>query len=336
MTQVFFFVILNVGKVKIKGKIVMTNLLIPKKVAIIYYDRFAPLDVFGPLQAMNCSFYIKEDGCPDESLPLFENFSIARNIGMVKIGRGGIGPEIFCSNNFDTVPSMDIVLIPGGMGSRVLAKDDSFIRQLKTFVLKTPIVLSVCTGALLLAKTGYLDNKIATTNKRAYKDVVNATNASIKWQCPPRWIGNIDKASQSGYMTSGGVAAGIEKQEANNEKLEAQGAQRLQEQQMAEKQRIQGIQISEGGREQMANAQGRAFEFSSQENRDNMQLNRMAGQEAQARQDISTQDANMDAAISAGISGLSSGVQAGASMANSNNQGKLTRENDLAIAKLYK
>jgi hypothetical protein len=47
-----------------------------------------------------------------------------------------------------------------------------------------------------------------------------------------------------------------------------------------------------------------------------MQLNRMAGQEAQARMDISTQNANMDAAISAGISGVSSGLSGAASLSN--------------------
>ena len=62
------------------------------------------------------------------------------------------------------------------------------------------------------------------------------------------------------------VAAGIEAQEAQNEKLAAQGEARLQEQQMAEKQRIQSIQISEGGRAQNAAAQGAAFQFSAQEN----------------------------------------------------------------------
>ena len=94
-----------------------------------------------------------------------------------------------------------------------LAKNDSFIDKLKILVYKTPIVLSVCTGALLLAKTGFLDGKEATTNKTAYKEVTDHashTNPGIKWQCAPRWIGNIDKASQTGYMTSGGVAAGID------------------------------------------------------------------------------------------------------------------------------
>ena len=98
----------------------MNKALKPLKAGIVFYDHFAPLDAFGPLQAMNCSFDLKEDGTADSSLPLFENYSIGKNIGMVKSGMGNDGPEVICSNNFDTIPPMDIVLVPGGMGSRVL------------------------------------------------------------------------------------------------------------------------------------------------------------------------------------------------------------------------
>jgi len=158
-------------------------------------------------------------------------------------------------------------------------------------------------------------------------DTLRATGASA---------GGATALAQAAARSKKDVAASIETQEAANQKLRAQGEENLNRLKVSEGARVQGLQIAEGNREQMANAQGRAFEFTSQENRDNMQLNRMAGQEAQARMDISTQNANMDAAISAGISGVSSGLQAGASMYNSNKQAKLTRENDLKIAELYK
>jgi hypothetical protein len=93
------------------------------------------------------------------------------------------------------------------------------------------------------------------------------------------------------------VAASIEQQEAANEKLRAQGEQNLQAQQIAEQQRIQGIQISEGGREQNAFAQGEAFKFGSQENRDQAALDRLAGQEDQARQDIASSNAAQQGAV---------------------------------------
>ena len=157
-------------------------------------------------------------------------------------------------------------------------------------------------------------------------DTLRATGASA---------GGATALAQAAARSKQGVAANIEQQESRNMMAQAKGEENLNRLKVSEGARVQGLQIAEGGREQMANAQGRAFEFSSQENRDNTQLNRMAGQEAQARMDISTQNANMDAAISAGISGLSSGLQAGSSMINSNEQAKLTREKDVKIAELY-
>ena len=182
---------------------------LPLKVAIVYYDNFAPLDAFGPLQTMNCTFDLKNDETSDKTKPLFENFSVGKNIGSIKIGTGPNVPEIFCSNNFNTLPPVDIVLIPGGMGSRSMVNDQTFIDQLKTLVFKTPMVLSVCTGAALLAKTGFLNDKEATTNKTAWEWVCRQ-GPKVKWVCPPRWIGHIDKDQQTGYMTSAGVAAGID------------------------------------------------------------------------------------------------------------------------------
>lgn len=63
--------------------------------------------------------------------------------------------------------------------------------------------MSVCTGSALLAKTGMLDGKDATTNKRAYNWVIQQ-NSNIKWIKEARWVqdGNI--------YTSSGVSAGID------------------------------------------------------------------------------------------------------------------------------
>ena len=73
---------------------------------------------------------------------------------------------------------------------------------------------------------------------------------------------------------------------------------------MAEKARIQSIQISEGGRAQSAQAQGRAFEFQAQEGRDQATLDRMAAGLTQAQ----ANQANANAAQAASIGGIISGV----------------------------
>ena len=100
------------------------------------------------------------------------------------------------------------------------------------------------------------------------------------------------------------VSANIQQQEAQNEKLAAQGEARLQQQQMAEKARIQGIQISEGGRAQSAQAQGAAFEFQAQESRDMTTLDRMQAGIDQAN----VNQANANAAGQAAIGSMIGGV----------------------------
>lgn len=188
----------------------------PLKVAIVYFDGFAPLDVFGPMQAMNCCFELLTNNKNGPKKPLFEHISVCqkkktdeeKKNNLVICG-GGLTPQIVCSYNFDNLPPVDIVLIPGGVGTRTLVEHDSFIQDLKNLVFKTPVVLSVCTGAALLAKTGFLDGKEATSNKKAW-GFVKKHGKNVNWTCRPRWAGKIDKTSRTGYMTSGGVAAGID------------------------------------------------------------------------------------------------------------------------------
>jgi len=133
-------------------------------------------------------------------------------------------------------------------------------------------------------------------------DTLQATGASA---------GGATALAQAAARSKKDVAASIEKQEADNEKLEAQGEQRLQEQQNAEKARIQGIQISEGGRAQNAQAQGAAFVFGAQEERDNAKLDRLSGGLDQARQDASNASAAQGAIGSALIGSLGN-IAAGA------------------------
>jgi heme exporter protein D len=105
-----------------------------------------------------------------------------------------------------------------------------------------------------------------------------------------------------------GVSATIETQESENEKLKAQGEQTLQQMQMQEKARVQGIQIAEGGRFQDNQARGKQFEFEMQENRDAATLDRLSGQEGQASQNIAQANAAGQAAIAGTIGGISSGI----------------------------
>ena len=108
-------------------------------------------------------------------------------------------------------------------------------------------------------------------------DTIRATGAGA---------GGATALAQAALQSKKGVSANIEQQEAQNERLRAQGEQQLQQQRMAEQQRVQGLQISEGGRVQGMEMQGRQFMFGAQENREEGQLDRVSAQlaGAQARQ----------------------------------------------------
>lgn len=96
-----------------------------------------------------------------------------------------------------------ILLIPGGQGTRTLVHDVDFIERLSKAAMQATYCLTVCTGSALLAKTGLLDGKRATSNKKAF-GWVKSVNAKVLWMGKARWV-----ADQK-YYTSSGVSAGID------------------------------------------------------------------------------------------------------------------------------
>lgn len=104
-------------------------------------------------------------------------------------------------------------------------------------------------------------------------DTLRATGASA---------GGATALAQAALQSKKGVSASIEQQEAQNEKLKAQGQAEMQKAKMEEAQRLQNIKISEGQRLQGAEAEGIKFKYGEQESRDISKLNRLSGQQAQA------------------------------------------------------
>ena len=96
-----------------------------------------------------------------------------------------------------------IVLVPGGMGTRKLADDETFLGQLRSLCEKSEFVLSVCTGSALLAKAGVLEDRKATSNKMAWDWVIRQSRR-VDWVRKARWV--VDGK----FYTSSGVTAGID------------------------------------------------------------------------------------------------------------------------------
>jgi len=136
-------------------------------------------------------------------------------------------------------------------------------------------------------------------------DTLVATGASA---------GGATALAQAALQSKRGVSASIEQQEADIQKLRAQGEQSLQQAKVSEQQRLQNIQMSEGMRMQAAESEGIMFQYGEQESRDIAKLNRLSGQAAQARNDQMRAREGQAAAygsIFSGIGNIAGGVIGG-------------------------
>ena len=131
-------------------------------------------------------------------------------------------------------------------------------------------------------------------------DTLQATGASA---------GGATALAQAAKQSKKEVSANIEQQEAANEKLRAEGEQALQAKEM----RLTQMEMSEEARIQQAEAAGKQFMFGAQEARDMATLDRMSGQESQARQDIANANAASAAATAGVMSSITSVAAAGLS-----------------------
>jgi beta-galactosidase/beta-glucuronidase len=125
--------------------------------------------------------------------------------------------------------------------------------------------------------------------------------------------GGATALAQAALQSKQGISANLEAQEANNEKLRAQGQAELQTLKMSEAQRIQGAQLSESQRVQTAEAAGAQFQFQAKEDRQQQEIDRKAGQLGLATNRESQAQADRSAAWANAISGAGTAVAGGIS-----------------------
>ena len=110
--------------------------------------------------------------------------------------------EVVPHHGFADAPPIDLLLVPGGFGTRALVDDAptlDWIRRVSATARKTT---SVCTGSLLLAKAGLLEGRRATTHWGAL-DLLDGMGAGVAVDRERRVV-------DDGVITSAGVASGID------------------------------------------------------------------------------------------------------------------------------
>lgn len=158
-----------------------------QNINVILFDDFTILDAFGPVDVLS-----KLD-------KLYKVDYYSQNGGLIKTNQ----TLTLSTRPFSEITDFDILLIPGGFGTRRLVDVASYIADIKILAEKSKKVLTVCTGSALLAKTGLLKNIKATSNKISF-DWVMSQDTEVNWIRQARWI--VDGK----YYTSSGITAGID------------------------------------------------------------------------------------------------------------------------------
>ena len=152
----------------------------------LLFEDFETLDVFGPVEVLSRIDNVK-------------SHYISISGGLVKSKQG----YYTLTESITEIAPNSILVIPGGQGTRSLVSNELFITTLRNLCDRAKNVLSICTGSALLAKSGVLDDRKATSNKKAF-EWVQTTSSNINWIRNARWV--IDGK----YYTSSGVSAGMD------------------------------------------------------------------------------------------------------------------------------
>jgi transcriptional regulator GlxA family with amidase domain len=154
----------------------------------LLYEDFELLDLFGPLE-------------------MFGNMQGAVQVRTVADRQGLVrsaqGPRVHADHGLEDCPPLDLLLVPGGIGTRAQVDDVRLIDWLRGRSGELEVAMTVCTGSALLAAAGLLDGRRATTNKMFFA-WPETTWPAVRWVREARWV------EDGKFWTSSGVAAGID------------------------------------------------------------------------------------------------------------------------------
>lgn len=172
-------------------------------VGILIFENVEVLDFAGPFEVfsrtVNKEVAPKAQPADDDPDAAFRVFTVARTRDPV-LATGGL--RVIPDHAFEDAPRIDVLVVPGGFGTRPLLEDRETLDWIRTAAEKASKVTSVCTGSLLYAKLGLLTGRSATTHWAAL-DLLASLDPTIQVDRERRWV-------DDGIVTSAGVAAGMD------------------------------------------------------------------------------------------------------------------------------
>jgi putative intracellular protease/amidase len=157
------------------------------QIAIPLFPKYTALDAVGPYEVL-------------QRIPHFDVVFVGHAVGEVRSDNGMIGLSVDAT--FDEVATPDVVVFPGGTGTRALERDERVLEWVRRAHAGTRFTTSVCTGSLVLGASGILQGLTATTHWSCYRELA----AHGIEPTPERVVEHLEER----IITSAGVSSGID------------------------------------------------------------------------------------------------------------------------------
>lgn len=151
------------------------------------FAQFTALDAIGPYEVL-------------QRIPEIDITFIGHEVGLVRSDSGMLAIQV--DGTFEDFPTPDLIVFPGGPGTRALMTDERVLNWVRTAHKTTKFTTSVCTGSLVFAAAGLLDGLTATTHWGARNTLTEQGSVPV----PERVVEHLDER----IITAAGVSSGID------------------------------------------------------------------------------------------------------------------------------
>lgn len=169
-------------------------------VGILIFDDVEVLDFAGPFEVFSRTRLQPgvDSRRSDASAP-FRVFTVAKSDDLVT-ATGGL--QVLPDHAFDDAPHIDLLVVPGGFGTRPLLDDEETLEWVRRTAAAATKTTSVCTGSMVLARAGLAKGKTITTHWGALDLLESlATDSTVDRE---------RRVIDDGIITSAGVASGMD------------------------------------------------------------------------------------------------------------------------------
>lgn len=167
--------------------------VLKRNVAILLFDEIEVLDFAGPFEVFAVTDELR-------GYATFNVFTVAENIGTIR-ARNGL--KVIPDYPRESCPPPHVLIIPGGFGTRALLHKPALLEWVRQKARHAEVVMSVCTGSLVLGQAGLLDGLRATTHHECL-DLLRTTAPRTEVVATERFVDN------GKILTAAGISAGID------------------------------------------------------------------------------------------------------------------------------